>query len=269
MTIDPVTAADLGIYQCVLHRISDFEYSTVSDNLGVSMPTWSGFSTALDAEEEWVSASALLALRSDRVARSAEDLARLAPPSPLPITTPAIPEETTPELTPNATAFFDNLAVHLSWKLSPSTVISAYTRIGRSLSVQPGSSLTGNGPQSPNQSGRSGLEAVPEIGSDLAEESAFELTNIVRPENVVFRVEMSTRIWPPAQTMMMMMMMTTMVSPTNSLGFNESPMVASSSISSPDSLSTGVIRSGTETNGGNMAMSLLPYRGNGLVGLQD
>ncbi|KAA3681008.1 uncharacterized protein DEA37_0013905 [Paragonimus westermani] len=88
-----VTKKDLGIYQCVAQR----------------KPTDRRLSY------EWVSASAILALKSDRMIRTADELAMLTPQRPK-STVETTPEITTDELTPRAQVLYDNLAVYLVWQ---------------------------------------------------------------------------------------------------------------------------------------------------------
>ncbi|KAG5441250.1 Cell adhesion molecule [Clonorchis sinensis] len=92
LTIANVTVQDLGVYQCVAKRAS-------TKRLG----------------DEWASASAVLALASDKIIKTPEDLAVYTPQRPV-VPLESTTEVTTSELTPQAQALYDNLAVYLVWQ---------------------------------------------------------------------------------------------------------------------------------------------------------
>nr|CAH8866258.1 unnamed protein product [Trichobilharzia regenti] len=93
LTITNVTEYDIGIYQCIAHR-------------------W-------DPEpdlEEWVSASAILAMHSDKIIRTAQELSALLPTPKHTRLEETPPEIITDSLTPIAEPVYDNLAVYMTWK---------------------------------------------------------------------------------------------------------------------------------------------------------
>ncbi|CAH8622422.1 unnamed protein product [Schistosoma bovis] len=93
LTITNVTVQDIGVYQCVAHR-------------------WDP-----DPDlEEWVSASAVLAMSSDKLIRTPQELALLLPTSKQAIMEVKPPEIITDSLTPIAEPVYDNLAVYITWK---------------------------------------------------------------------------------------------------------------------------------------------------------
>ncbi|CAH8599248.1 unnamed protein product [Heterobilharzia americana] len=94
LTITNVTVYDIGIYQCIAHR-------------------W-------DPEpdlEEWVSASAILAMNSDKIIRTPQELSALLPAPKHTTLEEKPPEIITESLTPIAEPVYDNLAVYITWKL--------------------------------------------------------------------------------------------------------------------------------------------------------
>ncbi|KAH8856295.1 Basement membrane-specific heparan sulfate proteoglycan core protein [Schistosoma japonicum] len=93
LTITNVTSHDIGVYQCIAHR-------------------WDP-----DPDlEEWVSASAVLAMKSDKIIRTPQELALLLPTSKQTIMEAKQPEIVTDSLTPIAEPVYDNLAVYITWK---------------------------------------------------------------------------------------------------------------------------------------------------------
>ncbi|CAH8659981.1 unnamed protein product [Dicrocoelium dendriticum] len=110
LILSNVTAMDLGIYQCVAFRKSDKQ-------------------ALLD---EWISASAILALESDKVIRTSDELTMYIPQKPEIAPNPPTPEVTTAELTPQAQVLYDNLAVYLAWQ----PLNSELSTIGQSKAVE-------------------------------------------------------------------------------------------------------------------------------------
>ncbi|KAM7534572.1 hypothetical protein Aperf_G00000109056 [Anoplocephala perfoliata] len=115
LVIDSVKESDLGLYQCIARTL-----------------------TPDGRTDEWVSATALLSLDSDKIITKASDLVQFIPNA---YRTPSNHPEaitTTKEMTPLAEMALDNFAVYLTWNVSDVTLYSGYhNTMASSASGQP------------------------------------------------------------------------------------------------------------------------------------
>ncbi|VDL11768.1 unnamed protein product [Hymenolepis diminuta] len=103
LVIDSVKESDLGLYQCIARTL-----------------------TPDGRTDEWVSATALLSLYSDKIVTKAADLAEFIPNVHRMPTSHPEALTVTKEMTPLVEMALDNFAVYLAWNVSEATLYSSY-----------------------------------------------------------------------------------------------------------------------------------------------
>ncbi|VDN96942.1 unnamed protein product [Rodentolepis nana] len=111
LVIDSVKESDLGLYQCIARTL-----------------------TSDGRTDEWVSATALLSLYSDKIVTKVADLVEFIPNAHRTPTNHPEALAVTKEMTPLAEMALDNFAVYLTWNVSEATLFSGYRGLMSGLS---------------------------------------------------------------------------------------------------------------------------------------